>query len=306
MSVFKNAQKKSKENPMMTPVLLPAPRLAANRVYYFGAFCLIPAEKQLLRYGEPIRLAPKAFDLLLVLIQNQGCLVTKERLLAEVWPHVFVEEANLSVNIASLRKVLVEGDDRRYIETVPKRGYRFVGKVSDQENTTKETPPVESSKNRKPKEISNSLAVLPFENEGCGSAGEYLATGLMESITNNLSQSRELRVMARHTVYSHHPGASDPRTVGQELGVNLIVLGRILQLDDWLIVRAELVDVRNGWQLWGEQYNTKISDVLLVQQKLTAEISGHLRVRLRPPAWSSYPKRFKDIFSAAHAQHPES
>lgn len=280
MTVLKNLQKKSKEIPK-TSVLLPAPHHSANGVYHFGSFSLDHEEKQLWRSGEPIRLAPKAFDLLLVLIQNQGCLVTKERLLTEVWPNVFVEEANLSVNIASLRKVLDEGDGRQYIETVPKRGYRFAGCVSAQEDTTSESHASDAQPNGERNEIFNSLAVLPFENEGCGPAGEYLAAGLMESITNNLSQSRDLRVMARHTVYSHHRCNVDPRTVGQKLGVRSILLGRILQLDDKLIVRAELVDVRNGWQLWGEQYHTNTSDVLLVQRELTTEIAEGLRLRLK-------------------------
>ena len=265
MTILKNEQKKSKE----------IPRTAASEVgvYYFGAFSLNLAEKQLRRRGEPIRLPPKAFDLLLVLIQSQGSLVTKEQLLAEVWPHVFVEEANLSVNIASLRKVLDEGDEQQYIETVPKRGYRFVAHVSAEEDTTQPVEP----RNK----IYNSLAVLPFINEGCGTAGEYLAAGLMESLTNNLAQSRDLRVMARHTVHTHHECNIDPRLMGQKLGVRSILVGRILPLDDWLIVRAELVDVKNGWQLWGEQYHTKTSDVLVVQQELTAEIAERLRVRLK-------------------------
>lgn len=274
MTILKNEQKKSKEIPR-TAVLLPVSQVD---VYYFGAFSLNLAEKQLRRRGEPIRLPPKAFDLLLVLIQNQGSLVTKEQLLAEVWPHVFVEEANLSVNIASLRKVLDEGDEQRYIETVPKRGYRFVAQVSAQEDTTH---PVGPRNNGERNAICNSLAVLPFVNEGCGPAGEYLAAGLMESLTNNLAQSRDLRVMARHTVHSHHECNIDPRIVGQKLGVRSILVGRILPLDDWLIVRAELVDVRNGWQLWGEQYHTKTSDVLVVQQELTAEIAERLRLRLK-------------------------
>jgi DNA-binding winged helix-turn-helix (wHTH) protein len=276
MTILKNPQKKSKEIPK-TAMLLPAARVLANSVYYFGSFSLNPTEKQLRRRDEPIRLAPKAFDLLLVLIQNQGSLVTKERLLAEVWPHVFVEEANLSVNIASLRKVL-EGDEQQYIETVPKRGYRFVARVSGLEEMTRERDGVEEANEN---ESCDSLAVLPFENEDGGPAGEYLAAGLMESITNNLSQSRDLRVMARHTVYSHHEYNVDPRTVGQKLGVSSVLAGRILQLDHWLIVRAELIDVKNGWQLWGEQYHTKISDVLLVQQELTEQISERLRVRLK-------------------------
>lgn len=279
MTVLKNSQKKSKEIPK-TSLLLPAFRRSANGVYNFGSFSVNLAEKQLRRRGEPIRLAPKAFDLLLVLIQNEGSLVTKEQLLAEVWPHVFVEEANLSVTVASLRKVL-EGDEQQYIETVPKRGYRFVARVPAQDDTTREPQSLEAPVNSERNEIYNSLAVLPFANEGCGPTGEYLATGLMESITNTLSQSRDLRVMARHTVYSLHESHVDPRTVGQKLGVRSVLAGRILQLDEWLIVRTELIDVKNGWQLWGEQYHTRILDVLLVQQELTEQISERLRFRLK-------------------------
>jgi DNA-binding winged helix-turn-helix (wHTH) protein len=279
MSVFKNLQKKSKRNPRTASIIGSD---TANHVYHFGSFCLNQAEQQLLRNSKPVRLAPKAFDVLLVLIQNKGCLVTKEKLLEEVWPDSFVEEANLSVNIANLRKALEEGNcKRQYIETVPKRGYRFVAEVSELPHEDAEVlaaPDLARNKNKH--EGLNSLAVLPFENEGGGPAGEYLSTGLMESITNSLSQSQDLRVMARHTVCSCDRYNIDPRAVGHELGVRVILLGRILQLGDLLIVRTELVDVINGWQLWGEQYQTEVSDILLVQQELTAEISESLRTRL--------------------------
>jgi len=267
MKALRNLQKKSKEIPKTPPGLTAH---ETKRVYYFGSFCLNEAEQQLLRNGNPIRLAPKAFEVLLVLIQNKGCLVTKEKLLEEIWPDVFVDEANLSVNIASLRKALDEGEAaRHWIETVPKRGYRFVAHVSEllREHHLSE-------------EVFKSLAVMPFQNEGCGPVGDYLSDGLMESITNSLSQSHDLRVMARHTVYSHHRGNNDPRTVGQSLGVSSVLLGRILQLGDGLIVRTELVDVINGWQLWGEQYHTRVSDILIVQQELTAKISERLRTTL--------------------------
>jgi len=276
MKALRNPQKNSKRIP--TTLVSTATPLVTNHVYYFGSFCLDPAERQLLRNGEPIRLTPKAFDVLLALIQNQGCLVTKERLLEEVWPDVFVEEANLSVNIASLRKVLDEGDAaRQSIETVPKRGYRFVAHVS---GLLCESHRIDSQEDCRRNEVLKSLAILPFQNEGCGPAGEYLSDGLMGSITNTLSQSRELRIMAPHIVYSHHRCNVDPRTIGQELGVDSVLLGRILQLGEDLIVRTELIDVMNGWQLWGEQYDTRVSDILIVQQELTAKISERLRIRL--------------------------
>jgi DNA-binding winged helix-turn-helix (wHTH) protein len=264
VKVLRSPQRKSKRIP---------------KTYRFGCFTLDEAEQQLLRNNKPVRLAPKAFDVLLVLIQNRGCLVTKEKLLEEVWPDTFVEEANLSVNVANLRKALDEGDDElRCIETVPKRGYRFVALVSEvTDEGARET--LRLSHHRNDDKL-NSIAVLPFENEGCGSAGEYLAAGLMESITNRLSRLRGLRVMAGHTVYSCHQPNMDPREVGHKLGVRSVLAGRILALGDELIIRTELVDVIKGWQLWGEQYQTKVLDILMVQQELATEISEKLKVRL--------------------------
>jgi adenylate cyclase len=263
VTVLRKRQKKSKRIPK-TAIANTITR-GPNRVYYFGSFCLDQEERQLSCNGKTVRLTPKTFDVLLVLIQNKGCLVTKERLLEEVWADVFVEEANLSVNIASLRKALEEGEsEEQWIETVPKQGYRFVAAVSELAGDG----------------MINSVAVLPFENEGCGPAGEYLADGLMESITNSLSRSRDLRVMARHMVYACYRCCIDPLIVGHKLGVRSVLIGRILRLGDCLIVRTELVDVMNGWQLWGEQYQTPISDVLIVQQEITAAISERLRIRL--------------------------
>jgi TolB-like protein/DNA-binding winged helix-turn-helix (wHTH) protein/Tfp pilus assembly protein PilF len=101
-----------------------------KRFYEFGPFCLDPAEHTLLREGRPIPLRPKVFDILVVLIENHGHLVEKEKLMNSVWTEQFVEEGNLNKNISMLRRVLGEGDSgHKYIETVPKRGYRFVADV---------------------------------------------------------------------------------------------------------------------------------------------------------------------------------
>jgi TolB-like protein len=282
MKILRNLQRKSKR------ILKTSASIDSSQkrtcIYLFGSFSLNEADKQLLHNGEPVRIAPKVFDVLLLLIQNRGCLVTKERLLEEVWPDTFVEEANLSVNVTSLRKVLNEGDEWRCIETVPKRGYRFVAPVSEVTYESARARVVRRRSHRrnddKRTESLNSIAVLPFKNEGCGSAAEYLSAGLMESITNRLSRLRGLRVMARHTVYSCHQFNIDPREVGDKLGVRWILAGRILGLGDELIIRTELVDVIKGWQLWGEQYQTRVSDLLIVQQELATEISEKLKTRL--------------------------
>ena len=98
----------------------------------FGSFLLNPEERLLLRNGEPISLPPKTFDLLLVLVENRGHLLQKEELMKRLWPDSFVEEANLSHHVFTLRKALSDGENgETYIETVPRRGYRFVSDVKE-------------------------------------------------------------------------------------------------------------------------------------------------------------------------------
>ena len=106
-----------------------------NLSYIFGSFRLDAGERQLLYDGRPVALTPKAFDLLLVLVENSGHLITKEKLMQRVWPDTFVEEMNLSRHVSTVRKILEECDARSpFIETVPKRGYRFLAPVSLQES----------------------------------------------------------------------------------------------------------------------------------------------------------------------------
>ena len=305
MKVVGKSLKRSERNPESLASI--TPRQTTDHVYYFDAFCLDETEQQLFHNGKPIRLAPKVFDLLLLLIQNNGRLVTKDKLLEEVWPDAFVTEANLSVNIAILRKALAEGvAERQYIETVPKRGYRFVASVSGRKNESagltntqllEESLAVESENDS---EILNSLAVLPFLNESRDPDAEYLSAGLMESIINCLSQLRGLRVMARNTVYLYQGKDINACAVGHELGVRLVLAGRILQLSDRLIIRTELIDVNNRSQLWGEQYHTKRSDVLVVQEKIAEEVSERLRIKLTVEKKRQLIKRHTHNSEACH------
>ncbi len=117
----------------------------ARRIYEFGPFRLIPEERQLLRDNQPVPLTPKSFDLLVVLVENSGHLIEKGELLKRIWPDSFVEEANLSVNMSALRRALGEGpNEHQYVETVPRRGYRFVAGVKERldhgnESSTRES-----------------------------------------------------------------------------------------------------------------------------------------------------------------------
>jgi serine/threonine protein kinase/tetratricopeptide (TPR) repeat protein len=126
----------------------------------------------------------------------------------------------------------------------------------------------------------DSIAVLPFVNQSGDPNTEYLADGLTESIINNLTRLPSLKVIARSSVFRYKGKDADPMKAGGELGVRAVLTGRLLQRGDSLMVSAELVDVRNNKQLWGEQYNRKVADALAVQQEISREITEKLRLRL--------------------------
>ena len=114
-------------------------------LYRFGPFSLNPNERLLLRENEPLALTPKAFDLLVMLVANAGHLLEKDLLMRQLWSDAFVEEANLSNNISLLRKTLNAGIDAEYIETVPRRGYRFCAAVTVGDSSDRGIPPASIS-----------------------------------------------------------------------------------------------------------------------------------------------------------------
>ena len=126
----------------------------------------------------------------------------------------------------------------------------------------------------------NSIAVLPFQNTSGDPNLEYLSDGVTESIINSLSRLPQLKVMARSTMFRFKRRDSDPQSVGKELGVGAVMTGRMLQQSDNLTVSVELVNVADGRQLWGEQYNRRATDLATVQQEIARDISERLRLRL--------------------------
>jgi TolB-like protein/Flp pilus assembly protein TadD len=126
----------------------------------------------------------------------------------------------------------------------------------------------------------NSMAVLPFANDSADPDAEYLSDGITESLTNSLSQLPNLRMIARTSAQRFEGRDTDPQAAARELGVQAVLTGRVVRRGDSLSVSAELVDARDNSHLWGEQYNRRSSDVLVVQQEIAREIAGRLRARL--------------------------
>ena len=126
----------------------------------------------------------------------------------------------------------------------------------------------------------DSIAVLPFENVNADPNAEYFSEGITESLIASLSQLPKLRVMARSTVFRYRGQVLDPQKVGRDLNVRTVLTGRVVQQKDALIIGTELVDVPNGWRLWGERYNRKLADIFAIQEEIANEISEKLRLSL--------------------------
>ena len=139
-----------------------------------------------------------------------------------------------------------------------------------------------------------SVAVLPFVNLGADTDTEYLADGITESLINSLTQLPELRVTARSMVFRYKGHAVDPQTVGRNLQVGAVVTGRLVQRDGNLNVQTELVDVANGSQIWGKQYDRKLSDLLALHEEITNEIIERLLLRLSGEEKKRLIRRYTD------------
>ena len=264
--------------------------------YEFGPYRLDVLNQRLLCDGAPVPITPKSFDTLLLLVRNRERVVGKSELMSHLWPDTVVEEANLSQNIFTLRKALdARGAGASYIETIPRRGYRFAAEVKE---VLAQPPP-------RPRRVEwlvmaailgltaiwayllvarggagDSIAVLPFVNAGANPDTEYLSDGITESLINSLSQLTRLKVMARTTAFSYKGRTLDPIQIGRELGVRTVLTGQVARRGDDIVIQVDLVDVEAGSQLWGEQYNRRLADMPGVQAELSREISEKLRLRL--------------------------
>ena len=234
--------------------------------YEFGPFRVDPRERQLLRHGEVVPVRPKVFDILLVLVQNSGHILSKDEVMKLVWSNTAVEEGNIARNISTLRSVLGERPrDRQYIETIPWRGYRFVANVKEVRDS-------------QPRAGIDSIAVLPFVN--ADPRTEYLSDGIAESLITSLARLTVLRVTSRNSTFRYKGRETDVQTVGRELNVQAVLLGRVAQSDDLLSISVELVGTSDDRHIWGAQYIRKPAEVFAAQETIVREIAEKLRLEL--------------------------
>ena len=246
-------------------------------VFSFGPFLLDVADQSLKRNGVPVALTPKLFDLLVALVTNSGRLVDKDTLLKAVWPDVAVEEGNLTKGIFSLRQLLEEGQDVRYIETVPKRGYRFVATVAAQPGTP--APPVAAT-NAGNAPAENSIAVMPFRDMSAGRDQEFFCEGMSEEIINALGRVPGLRVASYTSAVRFKGQAIDPQTIGRELLVTWLLEGSVRKSGDMVRIAVQLVRASDGFTAWSGRFDRRLDDIFAMQDDITGMIAETLTQRV--------------------------
>ena len=224
----------------------------------FGPYTL--TTDALLRDGMTVPLGGRALAILTVLARAAGQIVPKSDLIDQVWPGIVVEEGNLSVQIAGLRKALgqtPQGQD--WISTVPRVGYRLVGEIA----TSSALPPVS---------ILPSLAVLPFQNLGGDAEQDYFADGVVEDIITALSQFKSFAVIARNSSFVYKGRAVDVRQVAKDLGVRYVLEGSVRRAGAKLRISAQLVDGTSGVHLWAQNFDGPVEDIFDVQDRITESV----------------------------------
>ena len=278
------------------------------QVFEFGPFQVDVGERLLRRGEQIVGLTPKAFDTLVVLLENHGRLVGKDDLMKRLWPSSFVEESNLAQQISALRKAL--GDDgSQYIETVPKSGYRFRYPVSVLTKSVSRRflradrvgwvilaaglslttywawhwRAAQSAAAPAPAKVT--LAVLPFENLSGDPDQEYLSDGMTEEMIMQLAQLNPARlaVIAR-TSSMHFKGSKKTvAQIGQELAADYVLQGSLRREGGRLRISAQLIQVEAQTHVWGQNYERDVRDMLALQDDVARAIASEIRVQLTPP-----------------------
>lgn len=237
-------------------------------VVEFGDFRFEPRTRSLFRDGQLVPLGRRGAQLLDAFLRRRGEVLTKAELIEAAWSEAAIEESNLSVQIAGLRKALgTAPDGKDWIATVPRVGYRLAA-VDPEPAPRGDVSPLPS------------LAVLAFDNLGDDPAQQYFADGIVDDLITGLSRFRSFNVVARNSSFAYRGKSVDVRKVARELGVRYVLEGSVRRAGARLRVTAQLIDGEDGAHLWAHTYDGDTADVFDVQDRITESVAGVLEPRI--------------------------
>lgn len=295
-----------------------------NGFYEFGPYRLDRTMRVLLRDGSVIPLTPKIIDTLLVLVERAGQPLSKEELLRSIWPDTFVEESNLAQNISLLRKAL----GHSYIETLPKRGYRFAADVRVAGCALVPGARSEASEARvrvRRRRLTalaaaalilsslavvwfahrrgsaaavRSLAVLPLENLSGDPQQDYIADGITELLTAELAKALPVRVVSRTSAMLYRNVDRPLRTIARELRVDAVIEGSMAMEGGRLRVTIQLIQTATDRHLWAETYDRRLTDIPMIQEEVARAVAHEIKLGMLPSAGKRNSAISRDAFDA--------
>lgn len=244
-----------------------------GETYRFGPFEFRPRDYVLTRDGAPVHLSPKAFDTLRLLVEGHGHVVEKAALIAALWPDSIVEEANLSVQVAAVRKALGHaGDADRYIETVPKRGYRFVATVTTVESPAAVMPAIAAGA------VTPlvTVVVLRLKILRGHPDADFLAFSLPDAIAASLADRPNLVVRSPLAAERHGGPDADLSTLAVAMHARFALTGTLTHIDGRIAVRLQLLEVPAGTVMWSDSRAAAIDDLFTLQDTVAAAVASAL------------------------------
>ena len=247
-------------------------------LYSFEEFSVDIDRQELCRGTERIAVEPQVFDLLHYLIRNRDRVVTKDDLIGAVWKGRVISDSALTSRMTAVRHAIGDSAEaQRFIRTIPRKGFRFVGQVTEQSNED----PRSDSRLRYPEAEQElklpdkpSIAVLPFQNLSDDIAQGYFVDGVVEDITIALSQFSQLFVVARSSSFTYKGRNVDVKQVGQELGVRCVLEGSIRKAAGQLRITVQLINTRTAEQLWAARFDGALDQVFDLQDQVTSAVVG--------------------------------
>jgi DNA-binding winged helix-turn-helix (wHTH) protein/TolB-like protein/Tfp pilus assembly protein PilF len=326
-NVPKELQGKTREMPNPKQALRRMSEVDASELG-FGPFRVDAPNHRLLRDGAPVTLPPKAFDLLCLLAANRGRVVSKEELMETLWPETFVEEANLSVNISTLRKALGESPaGPRYIETVPKRGYRFTATVETPAEGSTSAPAPTAAPALPARRLSStaiaalvaavglvvavtlawrglrshavpplrSVAILPFKPlAGSDATGEALQLGMADALITKLTNVKRFVVRPTSEIVRYAAPSGDPLRAGRELEVDGVLDGHMQRVGERIRVTVQLLRVGDGTAIWAETFDEDFRNIFDVQDTISQRVAEALTAQLTHAERTAVGRRYTE------------
>jgi TolB-like protein/Tfp pilus assembly protein PilF len=259
---------------------------ASSDIYLFADFRFDRASGGLFRRDGPTTFAPvkigsRALDLLTVLIEQRGFVVSKDEIMAAVWPKMAVEEANLFFQISTLRNIL-DGQQRgkSCIQTVVGRGYRFIASVTRCTSMPVETvdPTHVGSAARRgdtgPPRLS--IVVLPFVSIGDDPEQDYFTDGVTDSLTTDLSRISGTFVIGRSTAFTYKGQAGNLKQIGRDLNVRYVLEGRVQRVGSRMRVNVQLLEAESAGHIWAERFEKPVANLFDMQDEIVSRLANAL------------------------------